>query len=111
MAGLSEKRRRILKECGIIAFLLLALILSGMSILGDRGYLALRKKQREYEKLQAEILQLRQKKEQLLKEIDALRQDPKAIEEVAREELHLALPEDLVVKIPERDPKDKKERP
>jgi len=74
------------------------------SVFGDRGLLRLIEKRQQVEGLRLEIEALHSENVQLLGEIAGLRQSPRAIERVAREELGLALPDETVFLIREEDP-------
>jgi cell division protein FtsB len=56
------------------------------------------------ESLRGEIAELRRENSRLASEIAALRQDPRAVERIAREELGLARPGELVFIIREEPP-------
>ena len=75
-------------------------------ICGEHGYLAYRSERQRYEALQKQTLQLEQENQALQKHIDALKSDPKAIEKVAREQLHMAKPGEIVITYPEAQPKE-----
>lgn len=74
------------------------------SVFGDRGLLNLVEKRRQVEALRLEIETLRAENAQLVGEIGALRQNPRAIERLAREELGLARPDETVFLIREENP-------
>jgi len=74
------------------------------SVFGDRGLLRLIEKRQQVDGLRLEIEALHSENVQLLGEIADLRQSPRAIERVAREELGLALPDETVFLIREEDP-------
>jgi cell division protein FtsB len=74
------------------------------SVFGDRGLLRLVEKRRQVESLRFEIEDLRAENTALVGEIAALRQSPRAIERLAREELGLARPDETVFLIREEDP-------
>ena len=93
----------------IYVLILLCVALVVHEIFGQHGYLALRRQQKEIQTLQQQLLQLRQENEQLEKQIKALKSDPKAIERLAREQMHLARPGELIYALPEKD--SKKDQP
>lgn len=87
---------------GIILGLALACIaLVVHEIFGSNGYIAMRQKEREYEALQQQIQKLQQDNQNLEKQIKALKTDPKAIEKIAREQMGLARPGELIYTLPE----------
>jgi cell division protein FtsL len=74
-------------------------------ILGAHGFMALRQEKKEIESLRQQIQQLQHENEQLDKRIKALQSNPKAIERLAREQMRLARPGELIYTLPEKDPK------
>lgn len=54
------------------------------------------------EATEAAIEQLRVENQRLREEIEALRHDPQVIERIAREELNMLRPEELVISFPEK---------
>jgi len=89
---------------GAFVLILLCLAFIVHEIFGQNGYLALRRQQRELETLQQKIQQLQQENEQLERQIKALRSDPKAIEHLAREQMRMARPGEIIYTLPEKDP-------
>jgi cell division protein FtsB len=76
------------------------------SIFGDRGLLSLMEKRRQVESLRTEIEALRVDNARLVGEVADLKQSPRAIERLAREELGLARPDETVFLIREEAPLD-----
>jgi cell division protein FtsB len=87
----------------MLALLLLCFGLVVREIFGEHGYLALRHQRKEVESLQQEIRQLRQENEQLDRQIKALKSDPKAIERLAREQMRMARPGEIIYTFPEKE--------
>jgi cell division protein FtsB len=85
------RRRAILLVSGIV---LVALTVG--SVFGDRGLLTLFQKRRQVQELRLEIDGLRAENTRLAAEIAALRTSPRAVERLAREELGLARPDEVV---------------
>ncbi len=88
------------------AILVLVLVCAALvvhEIYGEHGYLALRHQKREYDSLQQEVLRLQEQNQQLEKRIDALKSDPKTIERVARDQMHMARPGERIYTLPEKD--------
>lgn len=65
-------------------------------LVGDRGLLAMLRARREYDELSANITRQRADNARLREEVRRLREDPLAIEEVARRELGLIKPGEKV---------------
>lgn len=76
----------------VVAFI--ALVVG--SFLGDGGMLALWQGQSRADQARRELEALRAENSRLAGEILALRTDPRAIERIAREELGLAAPDEVV---------------
>jgi cell division protein FtsB len=72
---------------------------------GQRGILALRRQEKEMQSLRQQIRQLEQENEQLNNKIKALQSDPKAIERLAREQMHMARPGEIIYALPQENPK------
>ncbi len=66
------------------------------ALVGDRGLVAMMHARREYEELAATIARERAENAQLRDEARRLREDPSAIEEIARRELGLIKPGEKV---------------
>lgn len=54
----------------------------------------------EYEQIEAEVKRLQRENERLREEIRALKSDPQVIERIAREELHMIRPDEMVLSFP-----------
>jgi cell division protein FtsB len=76
------------------AFTLLLL----QDVFGTHGLLAMHRAQKEAEAAQKEIDQLNQENEQLQDRVKSLKNDPAAIERIAREEMGLARPGEYIFK-------------
>jgi len=91
----------------ILGLLLLAVLVH--DLFGDHGFLAMRRAQKEVQALQEEIQQLSQDNARLAAEVQALKSDPKIIERIAREEMGLAKPGELIFKLPPKPPEPDKQ--
>ncbi len=69
-------------------------------IFGAHGFLELRRTQKEIEKLRQEIAQVNAENRELAEQVQALKTDPRIIERIAREEMGLARPGELIYKLP-----------
>ncbi len=93
MIGTPEKPETSLRRKAATLFSLLALIaLVVGSLFGDRGVLHLMTERERALRLTSEVEELRAENGRLAAEIQALREDPRAIERLAREELGLVRP-------------------
>lgn len=88
-------RRHLLKILG------LALLAVGIhDVFGAHGYLAMRRSQQQIEELRGEIERLNQENQKLAEHVNALKTDPDTIEKIAREEMGLAKPGEMIFKLP-----------
>ena len=94
-----------LRRNATYVLVLVCVVLLVHEIFGQHGFLALRQEKKEVESLRQQIQQLQRENEQLDKRIKALQSDPKAIESLAREQLRLARPGEIIYAWPEKDPK------
>jgi cell division protein FtsB len=91
------------KAC-VLGTVIALIALAVGSVFGDRGLLSLIDKRGQVESLRGEIEALRVENARLVGEIADLKQSPRAIERLAREELGLARPDETVFLIREEDP-------
>jgi cell division protein FtsL len=94
-----------LRRNATYVLLLICIALLAHEIFGAHGFLALRQEKKEIETLRQQIRQLQEENEQLDKRIKALQSDPKAIEGLAREQMRLARPGELIYTVPEKNQK------
>src|SRR5215467_4614046 len=69
-------------------------------IFGTHGYLAMRRTKQDIQRVKEEIARLNRENGELAQEVKALKSDPHKIESIARDELGLARPGELIIKIP-----------
>jgi cell division protein FtsB len=70
-------------------------------IFGAHGYIAMRRTRSEIERVQADIDRLNKENQALSDEVRALKSDPHEIERIARGELRLAKPGEVIINIPQ----------
>jgi cell division protein FtsB len=92
-----------------IAFALLGLLLIH-DIFGSHGFLAMRRMQQQVEAERQKIEQLKEENRGITEEVHSLKTDPAAIERIAREEMGLTKPGELVFKLPPA-PEESSEEP
>jgi cell division protein FtsB len=95
-----EKLESMLRQYGRILLGLIVLVLIVHDIFGTHGFLAMRRTQSEIKKVQADLDQLNKENLQLEQEVRELKTDPHKIEKIARDELGLAKPGEVIIKIP-----------
>lgn len=98
--GGSEKIHPLLRHYGPALLGLLVLVLVVHDIFGPHGYLAMRRTQQEIKRVTADIEQLNKENLRLEQEVKELKTDPHKIEKIARDELGLARPGEVIIKIP-----------
>jgi cell division protein FtsB len=82
----------------------LALMLAYHVVFGQNGWVAYHEKKLEYQRLQVEVQQIQAENDRYTKQIKSLKTDPKAIEKEAREQLHYANPNEVIVVMPAPKP-------
>jgi len=95
-----EKFGSLLKHYGPVLLGLLVLVLVVHDVFGTHGFLAMRRTQSEINKVLADLDQLNKENMQLEQEVRELKTDPHKIEKIARDELGLAKPGEVIIKIP-----------
>jgi cell division protein FtsB len=93
------------RPAGTAVVVCLALLLMGHVVNGKNGLTVWHQKRAEDQQLQKEIDQLQQENTQLRQHVEQLKSDPDAIEREAREKLHYAKPNEVIVALPPQ-PKD-----
>ncbi len=96
----NEKIQPFLRHYGPALLGLLMLVLVVHDIFGTHGFLAMRRTQQEIKKVNADLDQLNKENLQLEQEVRELKTDPHKIEKIARDELGLAKPGEVIIKIP-----------
>ena len=96
-----DKLQSFLRQYGgaLLGLLLLALLVH--DVFGTHGYLAMRHTQQEIQKVRTTIDQLNKENAQLEEEVKELKSDPHKIEKIARDELGLARPGEVILKVPQ----------
>ncbi|MBI4166529.1 MAG: septum formation initiator family protein [Acidobacteria bacterium] len=90
------------RRAALLALVLIAIALTIHEIFGNRGYFALRRRRQELQSLEQQVQKLKQENQQLELDIKALKSDPKAIERLAREQMKLAKPGEIIYVLPEK---------
>ena len=111
--GEDEQSATFLRQYGgaLLGLLLFALVVH--DIFGTHGYLAMRRTQHEIKKVNADRERLNKENLRLEEEVKELKSDPRKIEKIARDELGLAKPGEVIIKIPpsEQLPQDPASKP
>jgi len=75
----------------------------GLAVFGERGYLDVRRSRDAQAALREEVHRQQVRVDRLQREVARLRTDPAAIERIAREDLGLARPGEIVLALPSAD--------
>lgn len=94
----------------IVASLCFFLVLIALAIFGQGGWLTVRRVGQDVTYLQQEISRLREDNERLRREIVELRTNPAVLEDIAREELGMVRPGEVVYEIVDRGEQREGER-
>ena len=84
---------------GVVCLLTVAMLL--LAVFNDKGALQVHAQSRRLAALESEVIKMDAENKQLTEEIQALRTDPNTIEKLAREELKLVKPGEVVLVTPE----------
>jgi cell division protein FtsB len=88
---------------GVFGLLTVGMLL--LALFDPHGALAVRKQHTKRDQINSEVNAITEENEQLKKEIDQLRHDPAMIERIAREQLKLVKPGEVILVVP-ADPKN-----
>jgi cell division protein FtsB len=95
-----EFARRAWRPTGTVVAVTLALLLMWHVVNGKNGLTVWHQKRAEDKQLKKDIDQLNQENARLRQHVDLLKSDPDAIEHEAREKLHYAKPNEVIVALP-----------
>ena len=73
-------------------------------IFGTHGYLAMKQKQQEIQKVHQDLEKLNKENQQLQQNVQDLKSDPETIRKIAREEYGLAGRDEKIIKLPAQKP-------
>ena len=85
---------------GVFSLLTIAVLV--LTVFNDKGVVQVRAQSTKLTTIESDVTQLDVENKQLTKEIQALRTDPTTIERLAREELKLVKPGEIVLVSPEK---------
>lgn len=100
-ATAQEKLAALLKRYGRELLGLLVAVMIVHDVFGTHGFLAMRRTQSEIKKVQANLDKLSKENETLEQEVKDLKSDPRLIERIARDDLGLARPGEVIIRIPQ----------
>lgn len=96
-----KKLAALLKHHGRELLGLLVLVMIVHDVFGTHGFLAMRRTQSEIKKTQANLDKLSKENDALAQEVKDLKTDPRLIEKIARDDLGLARPGEVIIRIPQ----------
>jgi cell division protein FtsL len=96
-----EKIRALMRQYGRGLLGLLVLVMIVHDVFGTHGFLAMRRTQDEIRKVKADLDALRKENAALAQEVKDLNSDPRLIEKIARDDLGLARPGEIIIRIPQ----------
>ena len=99
--SVEEKLRSLMRQYGRGLLGLLVLVMIVHDVFGTHGFLAMRRTQSEIKKVKADLDQLNKENEALEQEVRDLKSDPRLIEKIARDDLGLARPGEIIIRIPQ----------
>ena len=79
---------------------LFVVVLVVHDIFGPHGFLVMRRKQQEIQKVNVQLERLNKENAALEQNVKDLKTDPQTIRKIAREELGLAKPGEIIIKLP-----------
>jgi cell division protein FtsL len=96
-----EKMRSLMRQYGRGLLGLLMLVMIVHDVFGTHGFLAMRRTENEIQKVKANLEQLSKENAALAQEVKDLNSDPRLIEKIARDDLGLARPGEIIIRIPQ----------
>ena len=102
-AGLPRRRRR---RAVLYVVLLVGSVLVIDALVGEKGLLAMMQAKQQYRRLEGSLAGVRSENARLREEARRLREDPAAVEEIARRELGLIKPGEKLFIVKDLAPRD-----
>ena len=91
-----------LRRNAIFGMALLSLVMLMHEIFGRNGYMTLRHEKKQFSALQKQIQAVSEENKQIEQKIQALKNNPEAVEKQARDQLHLARPGEIIYMLPDK---------
>ena len=99
-----EKSGKLWRSYGPHALVIFVVVLMVHDIFGPHGFLAMRQKQQEIQKVRQDLEKLNKDNQQLQQNVRDLKSDPETIRKIAREEYGLAGRDEKIIKLPAQKP-------
>jgi cell division protein FtsL len=100
-APVEEKFRALIRQYGRGLLGMLVLVMIVHDVFGTHGFLAMRRTESEIRKVKADLDVLSKENAELAQEVKDLNSDPRLIEKIARDDLGLARPGEIIIRIPQ----------
>lgn len=97
---MEEHFRKLIRRYGRQVLVIFVVVLLIHDIFGPHGFLVMRRKQQEIQKVNAQLERLNKENAALEQNVKDLKTDPQTIRKIAREELGLAKPGEIIIKLP-----------
>ncbi|HUN61548.1 MAG TPA: septum formation initiator family protein [Candidatus Sulfotelmatobacter sp.] len=85
---------------GRLVLVIFVVVLLVHDVFGTHGFLAMRRKEQEIQKVSRTLDRLNKENTLLEQDVQDLKSDPQTIRKIAREELGLAQPGEIIIKLP-----------
>lgn len=108
--GAEEKIQALMRQYGRGLLGLLIAVMIVHDVFGTHGFLAMRRTQSEIRKVKADLDQLSKENSTLEQEVRDLKTDPRLIEKIARDDLGLARPGEIIIRIPQEQQQQRQEQ-
>jgi cell division protein FtsB len=99
-----EQSRSLWRAYGPHILVIFVVVLMVHDIFGPHGFLVMRRKQQEIQKVNSVLQRLNKENSLLEQDVQDLKSDPQTIRKIAREELGLAQPGEIIIKLPASEP-------
>jgi len=96
-----EKIRSLMRQYGRGLLGLVVAVMIVHDVFGTHGFLAMQRTQNEIRKVKADLDALSKENAALAQEVKGLNTDPRLIEKIARDDLGLARPGEIIIRIPQ----------
>ena len=106
-----EKSGKLWRSYGPHALVIFVVVLMVHDIFGPHGFLAMRQKQQEIQKVSSVLQRLNKENSLLEQDVQDLKSDPQTIRKIAREELGLAQSGEIIIKLPVPEPQTTTAKP
>ncbi len=97
---MEEQVKKLIHNYGRHLLVVFVVVLLVHDIFGPHGYLVMRRKEQEIRKVNAALEKLNKENAALEQDVKDLKSDPQTIRKIAREELGLAKPGEIIIKLP-----------